>query len=157
MANKPMVPAGGAGAMRRRKAPTTTGANRPTMGTSAFHLVDDASANDVRGGFLEARPEGIGSDVMALGTSKPRAQVETNGPQFGITASRGAQAETYGGTLANGRLMRPATRTPGSEFSGSATSYGPTGPGSSSGGGGGRRASSKPKGAWKPPRSGKRS
>lgn len=160
MANKPMKPAGGGdGAMNMKshRAPTTTGRNRPTMGTSAYHLVDDASANDVRGGFLEARPEGIGSDVMAFGRSKPRSQVEVGGPQFGITASRGAQAETYSGTLAEGRLMRPATRTPGSEFSSSATTYGVTGPGSGSSGGGGRRASSKPKGAWKPPRSGKRS
>jgi hypothetical protein len=114
-----MVPAGGSGAMRKRKmAPSTTGRNRPTMGTSAFHLVDDASASDTRTGFMEARPEGLGTDSSIFGVGGGRSQGEVNGPQFGISASRGAQSETYSGTLAAGRLMRPATRTPGSEFAG---------------------------------------
>lgn len=145
---KPMVPAGGAGAMRKRAplAPSTTGRNRPTMGTSAFHLVDDASASDTRAGFLEARPEGKGTDQSIFGVGGARTQTEVNGPQFGISASRGAQAETYPGTLANGRLMRPATRVGGSEFVSGAASYGPTGPGSSSGGSG--RKGSVPKGKW---------
>lgn len=158
MSTRPMVPVGGAGAMRKRKplAPTTTGANRPTMGTSAFHLVDDASATDVRAGYLAARPEGRGTDQSIFGTGPARKSVEVGGPQFGISASRGAQAETYAGTLANGRLMRPATRTPGREFTGSAVMYGPTGPGQSSGGGG-RRSAAKPKGAWTPPKKSKTS
>lgn len=120
-------PATGNGGMRKRQAPTTTGKTRPTMGTSAFHLVDDASMTDVRGGFLESRPQGIGgSDI--LGPGGHRKGVEVGGPQFGISASRGAQAETYSGTLANGRLMKPAMRTPGSEFTGAAKTYGVTGP-----------------------------
>lgn len=124
-------PASGNGGQRRRVAPTTTGKNRPTMGTSAFHLVDDASMTDVRGGFLEARPEGKGTDQSIFGTGGARTMTEVNGPQFGISASRGAQAETYSGTLANGRLMRPATRTPGREFTSGALAYGPIAPGKS--------------------------
>lgn len=156
MSTRPMVPASGRGKM----APTTTGKNRPTMGKSAFEMarVDDASATDVRGGFLEARPEGIGTDQSIFGTGPARRQTEVNGPQFGITASHGAQSETYGGTLAAGRLMNPVMRSPGSEFSSSASGYGPTGPGSGSGGGGRAGGSVKrAKGAWKPPNSGKTS
>lgn len=139
MSTKPAVPAGGAGKMKphQQLAPSTTGRNRPTMGTEAFHLVDDASATDTRAGFLEARPQGRGTDQSIFGVTAHRRGVETNGPSYGISASRGAQAETYGSTLANGRLMPNARDMSG--FSG----------GASTPSGGGRRSSGTPKGAWK--------
>jgi hypothetical protein len=152
MSTKPAVPAGGAGKMQPHKqlAPSTTGRTRPTMGTEAFHLVDDASASDTRRGFLEARPQGVGSDTSIFGVNAKRRGVETNGPSYGISASRGAQAETYPSTLANGRLM-PGKQDMSAGFSGGAASSTPSG--------GGRRGSGsrKPKGSWTPPNKGRTS
>ena len=150
MSVKPMVPAGGAGAMKPRKlAPSTTGRNRPTMGTSAFHLVDDASATDTRKGYLEARPQGVGTDTAIFGVNAPRRGRETNGPSYGISASRGAQSETYPELLHNGRLMGGGARMSAAEFSGGAAASMPSG--------GRRSGGRKPKGSWSPPRKGKTS
>lgn len=135
MTNKPMTPSGGNGAMPRKnsvkgavpQAPVTTGRNRPTQGTDVYKLVDDASATDIRKGFEAARPSGIGASTEIFGPTGTRGMSEVNGPTFGIRARRTAQSETYSGTLAAGRLMKPAMQ-PVEEFLGGARKYGVTGP-----------------------------
>jgi hypothetical protein len=139
--------------------PTTSSKTRVRAGTSAFdlHRVDDASLNDVREGYLAARPAGRGTDTSMFGSAPKRRGVEVNGPTFGIRARRTAQSETYSGTLAAGRIMPSAMRST-EAFVSSARRYGVTGPGSSGGSTSGSESiGTHPAGSWSPPRRGRRS
>lgn len=128
MSKKPMSTPGAPAAARMPR--EITSATRNPIGTEAYRLVDDASATDVRKGFVETKKGSGKVDDAAMGVNARRPQVSaqaTLGAQYHVVANRGAQTETYPGTLANGRLMRPAvSRT--DEFYGDAAAYGPLGP-----------------------------
>jgi hypothetical protein len=129
MAKKPMNTPGAPAASRMPV--EITSATRNPIGTEAYRLVDDASATDVRKGMTEAKKGSGKTDDANMSSAAIRPQVSaqaTLGAQYHIVANRGAQTETYPGTLGNsGRIMRPAvSRT--DEFYGDAAAYGPLGP-----------------------------
>lgn len=132
MAKQPMKTPGAPGARKQRARgqvdPSTDSKTRVRMGTSAYRLTDDASASEVRTGFLEARPRK--ANVEAMGSPARRPQVsaqERLGAAFRIQARRSAASETYPSTLANGRLFS-ARSGHRDNFYGDAARYGPLGP-----------------------------
>lgn len=94
---------------------TITGANRPTMGTSAQQLaVDSPSMKDVRAGMTVPRRGLAKNDALPdAGTATHRGQVSaaTLGAQYRITARRAPYVETDARTQANGRIVPSATGT----------------------------------------------
>ena len=130
MAKRPMNTPGAPGASEPRLPREITSATRNPIGTEAYRLVDDASATDVKKGFVRAKAGSGKTDDANMSSPAIRPQVSaqaTLGANYHVVANRGAQSETYPGTLANGRIMKPAvSRT--DEFYGDAAAYGPLGP-----------------------------
>ena len=95
---------------RRKTEATVTGANRPTMGTSAQQLsVDQPSMKDVRAGMVVPRRGMANSGALPdAGTATRRGQVSaqtTLGAQYRITAKRGPLTDPDARTQANGRIV----------------------------------------------------
>lgn len=86
-----------------------TGANRPTMGTGAYQLVDDPSATSFRMGATPRKgPTNDAPDDGGDATHRNPIMAQKLGAQYRITASRGPYSETNSAVQANGRIM-PAT------------------------------------------------
>lgn len=99
---------------RKKSEPTTTGANRATMGTEAYKLgVDQPSVKDLRAGMVVPRSGNAKGGVdPGAGTATRRGQVmaqTTLGAQYRITAKRGPYSTTDARTQANGRIVPSVT------------------------------------------------
>lgn len=137
MAKAPMQTPGAPGATKARRPnrtrgqvdPTSTSRTRQTMGTEAYRLTDDASASDVRQGFLESRPmrEDIES-VMGVAARRPQVSAQERlGAGYRVQARRSAASETYSSTLANGRIVSAVSGVT-DNFRGDSAVFGPLGP-----------------------------
>lgn len=114
--------------MKGQVDPTTTSRTRQTMGTEAYRLTDDASATDVRQGFLEARPDRADNEVMGSPARRPQVSAQERlGAGYRIQARRTAASEPYPSTLANGRIVSSRSGVTDT-FYGDASMYGPLGP-----------------------------